>query len=121
MFVSTRLATGIQILTRPVPLLRGLGGNRQLLLVLPLPFRRALEQAQTFLETELRREPPPRRYDVDHVAGRYELDLVSRFDAVLFGNALGKRDLELAGDSRHRLTLARTKSLSTAESLSGCL
>ena len=66
-----------------------------------MPFGRAFEQAQTFLDAERGFEPPPRRYQVDHVAGRHELDVVPRLDAELICDALGKRDLELTGDLRH--------------------
>src|SRR5690348_14277893 len=111
MLVSTRLATRVEILSFPVALRRRLLGKNHILLALALSRRGLVEQPQSFFEAQHRLRTPAWEDHADAVAGRQELDVVARLDAVLVRNVLRDRDLELAGDFGHVLTLARAESL----------
>src|SRR5713226_2844715 len=106
MFVSTRTATGIELLTRPAPGDRMRNGL-EALLSLQLPLPRIIEEGQLLGFRQGRLLTPD--VHTDPVPGGLPLDLVAGADPVLVGERLGKRDLELARDLRHVLTLARTK------------
>src|ERR1700724_2071214 len=79
-------------------------------LPLGLPPRGGIENPEPLLAVESGRRDAWRHHP-DHVPGRLPEDLVTGPDGELIGNGLGQRDLQLAGDLRHGLTLSRTNSL----------
>src|SRR5919198_4964811 len=108
-FVSTSAATVVEILTRPAAIARW--RERPARVPLALADEGALEQLYAFSRGADDGLP---RHDPDHVASRLELDLGPRRYAITVRHGLRDRDLQLARDPRHVLTVTRTVSLSTS-------
>src|SRR5690348_14578492 len=103
MLVSTRLATRVEILAFPVTLRRRVLRENHVLFALALPCSRLIEQPQPFFEAQQRARALTWKDHADAVAGGHELDLVARGNAVLIGDVLRDRDLQLARDFGHVL------------------
>lgn len=105
--MSTRFATGVQILPPPSPLRRRLGRKLHLLFTPSLTFHGGIEQPQTFLHAQSTLLAPARRYDANDLTSWTKLDIVPRFDSILIRNRLGDGDLQLGRDFGDLLTSAR--------------
>src|SRR6185312_1550876 len=109
MLVSTRAATSIEILPPPAPLRHPAhGGSARI--PNPLSLRGLIEQAEPLFETKAWRWRTWGN-DSDDLSRRLPVDLVSRRDTIAFRHHFGDRDLELARDLRHVLTITRMASL----------
>jgi hypothetical protein len=89
--------------------MRVLAALRCAFLTTTLPYRRGVEETQSFgggIITVI-----ASRRKADRLAGGAPLDLVSGLDPELIGERFWNRHLQLAGDLRHFLTLSRINSL----------
>ena len=112
--MSTRKATGVELLARPAPIL-GLWKTEFLVLAraFVLPCIRFAQQLH--LPREVVLDGMRLLFDSpqsNDLAGRLKYDLSSRSDPVLHRDGLGDSHLQLARDFAHFLTLARMESLS---------
>src|SRR5688572_21319017 len=116
MLVSIRRITVVQLLTRPAPPGRAVARcERHLLLPRFLPSHVLIEHPQRFLAADgERRCARAFWHEADALAGSLELDLVAGLDAVLLGEPLGERQLELAGDLGHGPYFSKDKVLVNA-------